>query len=103
MRRINQNAARTAFLINGFAFEAPPVPVLLQILSGAKKASDLVPAGSIYGLKRDKSVELTMPAGALGGPVSIPFQHLATRPHLFGYARSLFTSIQFTYMVMRST
>jgi iron transport multicopper oxidase len=87
MRKIDQNAARTAFLINGVSFDPPPIPVLLQILSGAKNASDLVPAGSIYGLGPNKSVELTMPAGALGGPVSISFQHPATRPHPFGYGR----------------
>jgi hypothetical protein len=46
------------------------VPILLQILSGAKKAQDLVPAGSIYGLNRGDVVELTIPAGAAGGPVS---------------------------------
>ena len=38
------------FLVNGFTFEPPTVPVLLQILSGMKNASDLVPAGSIYEL-----------------------------------------------------
>ncbi|KAH9055234.1 laccase [Lactarius vividus] len=56
------------FDINGFPFEPPTVPVLLQILSGAKKASDLLPAGSIYGLEANKSVELTIPGGATGGP-----------------------------------
>jgi len=45
--------------------------VLLQILSGKKNASELLPAGSIYGLEPNKSVELTIPAGAVGGPVSI--------------------------------
>lgn len=66
-----QNAAHTNFLVNGVAFDFPTVPVLLQILSGAKNASDLVPAGSIYGLKPNNSVELTIPGGAIGGPVSI--------------------------------
>jgi len=67
----NQNNARTAFLVNNVSFVPPSVPVLLQILSGAKKASDLVPAGSIYGLDPNKSVELTIPGGAVGGPVSV--------------------------------
>jgi hypothetical protein len=66
-----QNDARTAFLVNGVVFQPPTVPVLLQILSGAKKASDLLPSGSIYGLEPNKSVELTIPGGALGGPVSV--------------------------------
>ncbi|KAH9963968.1 laccase [Lactifluus volemus] len=56
------------FQVNNVSFEPPTVPVLLQILSGAQKASDLVPAGSIYGLDPNKSVELTIPGGALGGP-----------------------------------
>ena len=51
------------------AFQSPTVPVLLQILSGKQKASDLLPPGSIYGLEASKSVELTIPAFALGGPV----------------------------------
>ena len=45
--------------------------MLLQILSGVANASDLLPAGSVYGLDRNKSVELTIPGGAVGGPVSI--------------------------------
>ncbi|KAH9963707.1 Cupredoxin [Lactifluus volemus] len=71
---INLNATRNAttanFSVNGVTFDLPTVPVLLQILSGAQKASDLVPKGSIYGLARNMSVELTIPAGAAGGPVS---------------------------------
>lgn len=43
--------------------------MLLQILSGAKNASDLLPSSSIYGLDANKSVELTIPALAIGGPV----------------------------------
>ena len=43
--------------------------MLLQILSGAQNASDLLPSGSIYGLDANKSVELTIPALATGGPV----------------------------------
>ena len=59
------------FLVNGFTFEPPTVPVLLQILSGMKNAWDLVPTGSIYGLQHNKSVELTIPGGVLGGSVSV--------------------------------
>ncbi|KAI0247080.1 hypothetical protein BJV78DRAFT_1285798 [Lactifluus subvellereus] len=57
----------TEFLVNGLSFDAPTVPVLLQILSGAQSASDLVPAGCIYGLDANKSVGITIPAGAAGG------------------------------------
>ncbi|KAH8986075.1 laccase 2 precursor [Lactarius hatsudake] len=56
------------FDINGVPFVPPTVPVLLQILSGAQNASDLLPAGSIYGLESNKSVEITIPGGATGGP-----------------------------------
>jgi iron transport multicopper oxidase len=67
----NQNAASASFQVNGVSFQPPSVPVLLQILSGAKNASDLLPSGSIYGLEPNKSVELTIPGGAVGGPVRI--------------------------------
>jgi iron transport multicopper oxidase len=56
--------------VNNVAFEDPPVPVLLQILSRTSSAQKLVPAGSIYTLKRGDVVEVTIPAGAAAGPVS---------------------------------
>lgn len=59
--------------MNNVSFENPSVPVLLQILSGTKTVQDLVPSGSIYGLKRGEVVQLTIPAGVpalVGGPVS---------------------------------
>ncbi|KAI0246634.1 Cupredoxin, partial [Lactifluus subvellereus] len=69
-----------SFLINDVAFEPPTVPVLLQILNGVQ-ASDLVPAGSIYSLDPDKSVEISLPAlnsgTRAGGPHPI---------HLHGHA-----------------
>ncbi|KAH9959972.1 laccase [Russula dissimulans] len=46
---------------------SPEVPVLLQILNGAN-ASELVPAGSIYPLEGNRSVEISIPAGVAGGP-----------------------------------
>ena len=70
IRHQDTSTAIGLFEVNGVAFESPSVPVLLQILSGAQKASDLLPTGSIYGLDANKSVELTIPAGAPGGPVS---------------------------------
>ncbi|TFY63588.1 hypothetical protein EVG20_g6257 [Dentipellis fragilis] len=57
----------TKFAVNGAIFEAPTVPVLLQILSGAKHASELMPAGSVYSLPAKKTVELNIPGGAIGG------------------------------------
>ena len=62
------------FLVNGVTFQPPTIPVLLQILSGAQSASDLLPAGSIYGLAPNQSVEISIPGGAIGGPVSIRVQ-----------------------------
>ena len=56
--------------MNNFTFKDPSVPILLQILSGVQKAQDLVPSGTIYGLNHGEVVELTIPAGAAGGPVS---------------------------------
>jgi iron transport multicopper oxidase len=64
-----QNTTLAAFTVNGVSFKAPGVPVLLQILSGAQNASDLVQAGSIYGLDPNKSVELVIP-GMSNAPVS---------------------------------
>jgi iron transport multicopper oxidase len=60
------------FTVNGVTFTPPSVPVLLQILSGNLAATDLLPNGSVYTLPRNKVVELSMPAGVAGGPVSIP-------------------------------
>ena len=58
------------FFINGVTFDPPSVPVLLQILSGAQLATDLLPDGSVYVLPPGKVVELSIPAGVVGGPVS---------------------------------
>jgi len=51
------------YLINNVIFQPPTVPVLLQILSGARKASELLPNGSLFTLPRNKVVELTIPPG----------------------------------------
>jgi len=65
------NATTRFFTINGFTFMPPSVPVLLQILSGKMAATDLLPNGSVYTLPPNKVVELSIPAGTLGGgPVS---------------------------------
>jgi iron transport multicopper oxidase len=63
------NATELLFTVNGATFQPPTVPVLLQILSGAKTASELLPTGSVYTLPRNKTVELTLPGGAAGSPV----------------------------------
>uniref|UniRef100_UPI00403B38C7 Laccase n=1 Tax=synthetic construct TaxID=32630 RepID=UPI00403B38C7 len=65
------------FTINGASFTPPTVPVLLQILSGAQTAQDLLPSGSVYTLPPNKVIEISIPGGAVGGPH--PF-------HLHGHA-----------------
>ena len=58
------------FQVNGVTFESPTVPVLLQILSGAQTAQQLMPTGSVYVLPKNAVIELSIPGGALGGGVS---------------------------------
>ncbi|KZS91038.1 Cu-oxidase-domain-containing protein, partial [Sistotremastrum niveocremeum HHB9708] len=47
--------------INGTSFYPPSVPVLLQILSGAETAQDILPAGSIITLPSNATVEISIP------------------------------------------
>jgi len=54
--------------INGVAYKPPSVPVLLQILNGAKTAADLLPTGSIYVLPPNKVIEISMVDNAQVGP-----------------------------------
>lgn len=56
------------FTVNGASFTEAPVPVLLQILSGAQTAQDLLPSGSIYVLPKNKVIEISMPGGGIGAP-----------------------------------
>jgi len=57
--------------MNNASFVGPDVPILLQILSGQHNAADLLPKGSIYPVAANKSVEISIPAGVRGGPVSV--------------------------------
>ncbi|KAJ7436826.1 laccase 2 precursor [Mycena latifolia] len=56
------------FSINGATFVPPTAPVLLQILSGAQSATDLLPAGSVYTLPPNKVIEISIPGGTIGAP-----------------------------------
>jgi iron transport multicopper oxidase len=76
------NFANGLFLINNATFDTPTVPVLLQIMSGARTAQDLMPAGSVYTLPRNKVIELSIPGGSTGQPH--PF-------HLHGVSDSFLT------------
>ena len=59
------------FTFNNVPYVNPPVPVLLQILSGARHPSQLLPNGSVYELPPNAVVELSFPnpVAAPGGPV----------------------------------
>ncbi len=73
--------ANNVFLMNGVQFVPPTVPVLLQILSGAQRAQDLLPKGSVYGLPPNKTIEVNLFGGqAIDGPVrSSTFFHSIRR------------------------
>lgn len=77
--------ANLKLLINGAAWESPTVPVLLQILSGASSAQDLMPSASIIELPRDTVIQLSMPAGVAGGPVCFMSPRPKTSPDGFSF------------------
>ncbi|KAF5378072.1 hypothetical protein D9615_007511 [Tricholomella constricta] len=62
------------FDINGISYISPPVPVLLQLLSGAAKPQDLLPSEQVFILPKNKLIEVSIP-----GAGSHPF-------HLHGHA-----------------
>ncbi|KAJ3918334.1 laccase [Lentinula edodes] len=72
------DAEMVLFSMNGVVFESPTVPVLLQILSGAHHAQDLLPKGGVHTLPPNKVIEINFFGGdAPAGPH--PF-------HLHGHA-----------------
>ncbi|KAL0060066.1 laccase, multicopper oxidase, benzenediol:oxygen oxidorectuctase [Marasmius tenuissimus] len=50
----------------GFSFTPPTVPVLLQIMSGAQSADNLLPEGMVFPLPANSTVELSFTGGLLG-------------------------------------
>ncbi|KAK7026410.1 laccase, multicopper oxidase, benzenediol:oxygen oxidorectuctase [Paramarasmius palmivorus] len=66
------------FAINGIEYESPTLPVLLQIMSGAQQAGDLLPTGSVYELPVNSSIEVSFTGGGVKG-----FEHPM---HLHGHA-----------------
>ncbi|KAF9224240.1 laccase [Gyrodon lividus] len=58
------------FLLNNVSYVNPPIPVLLQILSGARHPWELLPNGSVYELPPRKVIEISFPntGAAPGGP-----------------------------------
>nr|AOX15702.1 laccase 1 [Trametes hirsuta] len=75
----------TNFFINGASFVPPTVPVLLQIISGAQNAQDLLPSGSVYSLPANADIEISFPATAAAPGAPHPF-HL--HGHAFAVVRS---------------
>ena len=67
---IEFSATAGNFSVNNASFVTPSVPVLLQIISGASTAQSLLPPGSVYVLPPNKVIEISMPGGAAGSPVS---------------------------------
>lgn len=61
------------FTVNGVSYTPPTVPVLLQILSGARSAQELLNPGSMFTLPPNKVVEISMNGGSPGSPVSRQF------------------------------
>ncbi|EGN98800.1 laccase [Serpula lacrymans var. lacrymans S7.3] len=54
------------FSVNNVSFIPPPIPVLLQILSGARIATEFLPTGSVYVLEPNKVVEVTVEGSEFG-------------------------------------
>ena len=67
---IGFNFSTKEFTVNDASFIPPTSPVLLQILSKAQTAQDLLPSGSVYVLPRNKVIEISIPGGSIGSPVS---------------------------------
>jgi iron transport multicopper oxidase len=65
---ITINTTTLKFSINNASFTPPTVPVLLQILSGATAASNLLPNGSVYALPLNKTIQISIPGGSPGSP-----------------------------------
>jgi len=89
---ISANNIGGAYYMNGVRYRPPTVPVLLQILSGAQEATDLVPNQSVIVLEPNKVVELTMKTAGFGGPHPI---HI--HGHSFDVVQSAGDNTTFNY------
>ena len=67
---VEYNQTSSEFAINNASFTSASVPVLLQILNGARTAQELLPSGSVYTLPPNKVIEVSLPGGSIGSPVS---------------------------------
>nr|BAO09161.1 laccase4 [Agaricus brasiliensis] len=64
----NTAPSRSRWRFNDTAFAEPEVPVLLQILSGVTDPAELLPKGSIYRLEKNRTYQLDIQNGLVGGP-----------------------------------
>ncbi|KAI6010420.1 laccase [Pisolithus microcarpus] len=89
------------YSINGIQYKPPSVPVLLQILSGAQTAVDLMPNGSVITLESNKVVELTMMTIGFGGPHAFDVVQSAGNSSLFNYLNPVRRDVAGQQMVIR--
>ncbi|KAJ7464321.1 laccase [Mycena galericulata] len=68
--------------LNNSTFVPPTVPVLLQILSGAKLPQDLLPSGSLYSLPPNKVIDISIPGGSPGAPHPFHLHGLIVSRHV---------------------
>lgn len=73
------NTGNLTFTVNGATFVPPTVPVLMQIISGAMTPQSLLPPGSVYVLPPNKVIEISIPGGSIGSPVSVFLHNHVTR------------------------
>jgi len=66
-RNLKFSFANNVFSVDNTTYVNPSVPALLQILSGAQTAQDLLPEGQFIPLPADSVIELSMPGGVVGG------------------------------------
>jgi iron transport multicopper oxidase len=67
---IQVNLTSMESTVNNAAFITPTLPVLLQIINGAMTPQQLLPPGDVYVLPHNKVIEISMPGGSAGSPVS---------------------------------
>ena len=67
---IQFNVQDHEYTVNNASFVPPSIPVLLQIISGASTSQELLPPGDVYVLPPNKVIEISMPGGSPGSPVS---------------------------------
>ncbi|KAH6897889.1 laccase 8 [Coprinopsis sp. MPI-PUGE-AT-0042] len=93
MLNLDFNIDAWRFYVNNLTFNPPTVPVLLQIMSGAVAAQDLLPSGMVYTIPANSSVEISIPGGVIGSPH--PF-HL--HGHSFSVVKSAGVDTEYNYV-----